>query len=77
MQYSFSSIFLMETIVSNIEASLNEQLKSLADQIKLAEENLIHTKEGYLKVKGALEIIEIIKKQVQEKEAEALATGEI
>lgn len=67
----------MESVVSNIEASLNEQLRSLTDQIRLAEENLIHTKEGYLKVKGALEILEIIKKQVQEKEAEALATGEI
>lgn len=67
----------METVVSSIEAGLNEQLKSLTNQIKIAEENLIHTKEGYLKVKGALEIIEIIKKQVQEKEAKELATGEI
>jgi len=67
----------METIIENLEKGLQDQLKSLGDQIKLAEESLIRTKEGYLKVQGALEIIEILKKQAAEQEAKALKEGEV
>lgn len=67
----------METIIENLEKGLQDQLKSLGDQIKLAEESLIRTKEGYLKVQGALEIIEILKKQATEQEAKALQEGEV
>jgi hypothetical protein len=67
----------METIIENLEKGLQDQLKSLGDQIKLAEESLIRTKEGYLKVQGALEIIEILKKQAAEQETKALEEGEV
>jgi len=67
----------METIIENLEKGLQDQLKSLGDQIKLAEESLIRTKEGYLKVQGALEIIEILKKQAAEQETKALKEGEV
>lgn len=67
----------MENIIENLEKGLQDQLKSLGDQIKLAEESLIRTKEGYLKVQGALEIIEILKKQAAEQETKALKEGEV
>ena len=67
----------METIIENLEKGLQDQLKSLGDQIKLAEESLIRTKEGYLKVQGALEIIEILKKQAAEQETKALEEGKV
>ena len=67
----------METIIENLEKGLQDQLKSLGDQIELAEESLIRTKEGYLKVQGALEIIEILKKQAAEQETKALEEGKV
>lgn len=67
----------MESIVDNLEKGLKDQLASLGKQIKVAEESLIQTKEGYLKVQGALEIIDIIKKQLQEQEDKALKEGEV
>jgi hypothetical protein len=67
----------MESIVDNLEKGLKDQLASLGEQIKVAEESLIRTKEGYLKVQGALEIIDIIKKQLQEQEDKELKEGEV
>ena len=67
----------MEPIIDNLEKGLKDQLTSLGEQIKVAEESLIRTKEGYLKVQGALEIIDIIKKQLQEQENKALKEGEV
>lgn len=67
----------MEPIIDNLEKGLKDQLASLGEQIKVAEESLIRTKEGYLKVQGALEIIDIIKKQLQEQEDKALKEGEV
>ena len=58
----------MDSIIQNLEIGLKDQLKSLGEQIKVAEESLIRTKEGYLKVQGALEIIEILKKEVKNQE---------
>jgi len=58
----------MDSIIQNLETGLKDQLKSLGEQIKVAEESLIRTKEGYLKVQGALEIIEILKKKVKDQE---------
>ena len=58
----------MDSIIQNLETGLKDQLKSLGEQIKVAEESLIRTKEGYLKVQGALEIIEILKKEVKDQE---------
>lgn len=67
----------MESTVLKLEQDLKNQLNLLADQIRKTEDALIRTKEGYLKVQGALEIIELIKKEATEEEARALATGEI
>jgi hypothetical protein len=67
----------METIIIDLEKSLKDQLTSLADQIKLAEDSLIRTKEGYLKVQGALEIIDIIKEQIKQKEEKDTITDDI
>lgn len=55
----------MNTILEDLERGLKAQLTSLANDIRSAESALITTKEGYLKVQGALEIIDIIKKQIE------------
>lgn len=55
----------MTTILEDLEKGLKAQLTSLANDIRSAESALITTKEGYLKVQGALEIIDIIKKQME------------
>ena len=64
------------SIIQNLETGLKDQLKSLGEQIKIAEESLIRTKEGYLKVQGALEIMEILKKEINDQEIKALSKGE-
>ena len=68
----------MIEIIADLEAGLKAQLASLANNIRSAESALISTKEGYLKVQGALEIIDIIKKQLDtddDKEAIDVALG--
>jgi len=67
----------MNPIIEKLETGLKEQLKSLGEQIKVAEESLIRTKEGYLKVQGALEIIDILKKEIKDNEVQALLEGEV
>jgi len=67
----------MDSIIQNLETGLKDQLKSLGEQIKVAEESLIRTKEGYLKVQGALEIMEIFKKEINDQEIKALSEGEV
>ena len=67
----------MEPVIQKLETSLKEQLKSLGEQIKVAEESLIRTKEGYLKVQGALEIMDILKKEINDQEIKALSEGEV
>ena len=67
----------MDSIIQNLETGLKDQLKSLGEQIKIAEESLIRTKEGYLKVQGALEIMEILKKEISDQEIKALSEGEV
>ena len=61
--------------IQNLEAGLKQQLTDLAERIRTAEAELIATKEGYLKVSGALEIIEILKKEEADAEREALTAG--
>jgi hypothetical protein len=68
----------MISIIEDLESGLKAQLESLADSIRSSESALIATKEGYLKVQGALEIIDIIKKQINvdpDKEALNIALG--
>jgi len=67
----------MESVIQKLETGLKEQLKSLGEQIKVAEESLIRTKEGYLKVQGALEIMDILKKEINDQEIKALSEGEV
>jgi hypothetical protein len=67
---------MINTIIE-LESSLKNQLSALATDIRNAESSLISTKEGYLKVQGALEILDILKKRIEEeetKESLALAT---
>jgi hypothetical protein len=52
--------------LESIEADLKKQLADLANQIRATESSLLLTKEGYLKVSGALEVIEILKQSEKE-----------
>lgn len=59
--------------ITELETGLRAQLDSLAKDIRAAESALISTKEGYLKVQGALEILDILKKKLEEDDAAKLA----
>jgi len=59
--------------ITELEAGLRAQLESLAKDIRSAESALITTKEGYLKVQGALEILDILKKKLEQDDAAAVA----
>lgn len=50
--------------VEQIEQKLQAQLSDLNTKIKVMEADLITLKEGFLKVQGALEIIDVLKKDV-------------
>jgi len=65
----------MEAKINELEDGLKKQLESLTEQIRSGESNLMLLKEGYLKVQGALEVIEILKKEKEDLEvvSEALA----
>jgi len=52
--------------LESIEVDLKKQLADLANQIRATESALLLTKEGYLKVSGALEVIEILKQSEKE-----------
>ena len=57
--------------ITELEASLKQQLSDLTSQIRNGEADLLTKKEGYLKVSGALEILEILKKEQEAEYAEA------
>ena len=57
----------METVIADLKKQLIDQRMELATNIKNSEESLIRTKEGFLKVEGALEIIGIIETKLLEK----------
>lgn len=50
--------------ITELEEGLKAQLSSLTNDIRTAEASLMATKEGYLKVQGALEILDILRKNV-------------
>lgn len=54
---------MIETI-TELEESLKSQLASLASDIQNAESSLLRTKEGYLKVQGAIEILDVLKNKI-------------
>ena len=56
----------METVIANLKKQLIDQRMELATNIKNSEESLIRTKESYLKVEGALELISIIEARIAE-----------
>jgi hypothetical protein len=56
--------------IKDLTASLQVQQEKLAAEIRAAESSLITTKEGYLKVQGALEILEILEARVEEQTEE-------
>jgi len=56
----------METLIADLKKQLVDQRMELATNIKNSEESLIRTKEGFLKVEGALEIINIIETKLSE-----------
>ena len=56
----------MEDLITDLKKQLLDQRTELATNIKNGEESLIRTKEGFLKVEGALEIISIIETKISE-----------
>ena len=62
----------METVIADLKKQLIDQRMELATNIKNSEESLIRTKEGFLKVEGALEIISIIETKISEEEKDEL-----
>ncbi len=61
----------MENFIASLKTQLLEQKKELGTNIKNSEDNLLRTKEGFLKVEGALELINIIETELSKaKEAE-------
>lgn len=58
----------MNNAIDELDGGLKAQLASLADEIRSSEETLIRTKEGYLKVQGAIEILGILKQKLATEE---------
>lgn len=56
----------MIDIVHSLEANLQKQLQDLIAKIRSQEAQLNILKEGYLKVQGALELIETLKNASEE-----------
>jgi hypothetical protein len=65
----------MTKAIEELETGLKAQVASLADEIRSAEESLMRTKEGYLKVQGAIEILGILKQKLAaDKDKELVAS---
>lgn len=61
----------MNDTIDGMESGLKAQLSSLTDEIRSAETSLMTLKEGYLKVQGALEVLDILRKKLEEDEEKA------
>jgi hypothetical protein len=59
----------MESSILDLETGLKKQLADLADNIRTTESSLMVSKEAYLKVQGALEILDILRNKVKEDDA--------
>ena len=66
----------METTITDLESSLKAQLSALADEIRSSEASLIASKEGYLKVQGALEVLDILKIKLKDDASLRLALSD-
>ncbi len=56
----------MENLIADLKKQLTDQRMELGTNIKNSEEVLLRTKEGFLKVEGALEIINVIETRLAE-----------
>ena len=56
----------MKDLIADLKKQLTDQRIELVTNIKNTEEGLIRTKEGLLKVEGALEIINIIETKISQ-----------
>jgi hypothetical protein len=64
----------MESSIFDLETGLKKQLSELTEDIRTIETSLMVSKEAYLKVQGALEILDILRKKIKEDDA-ALKTA--
>ena len=62
----------METVIANLKKQLLDQRTELGTNIKNSEDNLMRTKEGFLKVEGALELINILEAKIAEQQKEVV-----
>jgi len=61
----------MEEIFKDTAEQLQTQLEDLSEKIRSAEESLMRSKEVYLKVTGALEVLAIVKQRVDDQSYES------
>ena len=62
----------METLLTELKKQLADQRADLTTSIRNGEENLIRTKEGFLRVEGALEAINLIETRLAEQNKEVV-----
>ena len=62
----------METLLTDLKKQLADQRSDLATSIKNGEENLMRTKENFLRVEGALEAINVIETKLAEQSKEVV-----
>ena len=64
----------MENLIADLKKQLIDQRMELTTNIKNSEESLIRTKEGFLKVEGALEVISILETRIAEQSKDETVT---
>ena len=64
----------MENLITDLKKQLVDQRMELVTNIKNSEESLIRTKEGFLKVEGALEVISILETRIAEQSKDETVT---
>ncbi len=64
----------MENLIADLKKQLVDQRMELATNIKNSEDSLIRTKEGFLKVEGALEVISILETRIAEQSKDETVT---
>jgi hypothetical protein len=65
----------MSDFIVELQTKLEVQLSELTEKIRSTENNLLSYKEAYLKVVGALEVVEVIKNKDNEETREALTAA--
>lgn len=65
----------MMNTIAQIENNLQGQLSELNTKIKLMEADLTTLREGFLKVQGALEILDVLKKELVLQDCNVSTTG--